>query len=293
MSTSPLPRGVLAPLTTPFDTQGSLDEQGFVAQLEWMVTEGVHGVVVGGSTGEGFALTEDELVRLVDLAVRILNGRLPVLASIITDSTRAAVKRAKSLAGFPLAGIQVAPPHYIFRPSDEGLIGFYAAIAEATKSPLLIYNVIPWTNVSPALASRIIDSVPQVHAIKQSDTNFGVYVDLVRQIGAERVFAAIDGGLMGCYDVGSAGSIAAIASAAPRASVALWNAVQAGNREMAISLHRRLLDVWMSVSAPNLPARVKCAQALQGVPESFPRAPMVPPSEAERAVTAQALASLV
>lgn len=293
MSASQLPRGVLAPVTTPFDAQGNIDERAYIAQLEWMERQGVHGVVVGGSTGEGFTLTDDELARVVELTTDTLKGRLPVLASIISDTTRAAVSKAKLITEFRIQGIQVAPPHYIFRPSDDGIIEFYDAIAKATKFPLVIYNVIPWTNVTPALALRIMEAIPQVQAVKQSDKDFGVYVDLVRQIGAERVFAAIDGGLMGCYDVGAIGSIAAIASAAPRASVALWDAVQEGNRKQAVLLHKQLLDVWMAVSAPNLPAQVKTAQALQGVPVSFPRSPMAASSEAQRAAIAQALSSFI
>lgn len=293
MSASQLPRGVLAPVATPFDAQGNIDERAYIAQLEWMEQQGVHGVVVGGSTGEGYTLSEAELGRLVELATHTLKGRLPVLASIIADSTWAAVSRAKLVTEFPIHGIQVAPPHYIFRPSDDGIIAFYDAVAKATKLPLVIYNVIPWTNVTPALALRMMEAVPQVQAVKQSDKDFGVYVDLVRTIGAERVFAAIDGGLMSCYDVGAIGSIAAIASAAPKASVALWNAVQAGDREQATLLHKQLLDVWMAVSAPNLPAQVKTAQSLQGVPVSFPRSPMAASSEAQQAAIAQALSPFI
>jgi 4-hydroxy-tetrahydrodipicolinate synthase len=289
MSALRLPRGVLAPVTTSFDAQGNIDEGAYIAQLEWMERQGVHGIVVGGSTGEGYTLSEDELARLVRLTTETLNGRLPVLASIIADSTRAAVDRVRVVAGFPIAGIQVAPPHYIFRPSDDGIVAFYDAISQATKLPLVIYNVIPWTNVTPALAARIMGAVPQVQAVKQSDKDFGTYVDLVRQVGAERVFAAIDGGLMSCYDMGAIGSIAAISSAAPRASVALWNAVQTGDRAEALLLHRRLLDVWMAVSAPNLPAQVKTAQTLQGVPVNFPRAPMMASTQTQQAAIARAL----
>lgn len=293
MSALQLPRGVLVPVTTPFDIEGNIDEGAYIEQLQWIEREGAHGVVVGGSTGEGYTLTEDELVRLMQLTTDTLKGRLPVLASIIADSTRAAVSRASLVARFPIHGIQVAPPHYIFRPSDDGIVSFYAAIAKATRLPLVIYNVIPWTNVTPALAVQIMDSVPQVQAVKQSDKDFGVYVDLVRRTGAERVFAAIDGGLMSCYEVGAIGSIAAIASAAPKASVALWDAVQRGDREKAAVLHRRLLDVWIAVSAPNLPAQVKTAQMLQGLRGSYPRAPMAASDEAQRAAIAKALSSLI
>ena len=284
--------GVIVPLTTPFDAAGAIDEGGFVAQTEWMLSQGVHGVVVGGSTGEGFALEEGELVRLVELAIATIGDRAPVLASIIADSTRAAVRRAELLRRFPLSALQVAPPHYIFTPSPAGLVEFYRAVGAASPAPIIIYNVVPWAQVDAALAGKIVGAADRVIAVKQSDRDFGAYAALVRSIGSERVFAAIDGGLMSCYELGAAGSIAALASAAPRASVALWDAVKAGRRDAARALHDRLLDLWAALSAPNLPARVKAAQAVQGLAITYPRSPMAAAGEAETAAIARALAGL-
>lgn len=292
MTNAVLLKGVIVPVTTPFTVTEDIDEKAFVAQLQWLVAQGVQGIVVGGSTGEGYALTDDEFVRLVDLAIEVVGSSLPVLAGVTADSTRAAVHRAKLLAGRRLAALQVAPPHYIFAPSETGMIGFYTSLAEATAFPLLIYNVIPWATVSPRQAEEIMRAVPRVVAIKQSGTDFGVYADLVRTVGADRVFAAIDAALMSCYELGAMGSIAAIATATPRASVRLWHAVAAGQREEAMALHRKLLEVWVALAGPNLPAKVKAAQELQGVPASHPRAPMAPASSAERERIAKALAGL-
>jgi 4-hydroxy-tetrahydrodipicolinate synthase len=292
MTNAVLLKGVIVPVTTPFTVTEEIDEKAFVAQLEWLVAQGVQGIVVGGSTGEGYALTDDEFVRLVDLAIEVAGSTLPVLAGVTADSTRAAVRRAKLLAGRRLAALQVAPPHYIFAPSETGMIGFYTSLAEATAFPILIYNVIPWATVSPRQAGEIMRAVPRVVAIKQSGTDFCVYADLVRTVGADRVFAAIDAALMSCYELGAMGSIAAIATATPRASVRLWHAVAAGQREEAMALHRKLLEVWVALAGPNLPAKVKAAQELQGVPASHPRAPMAPASSAERERIAKALAGL-
>lgn len=284
--------GVIIPLTTPFSANGDIDETAFVGQLDWMAASGVDGVVVGGSTGEGFALNEGELVRLVELAMDRLGGRLPVLASIIADSTRAAVHRASLLRRFDLAALQVAPPHYIFTPPPAGLTDFYATVALEAHVPVVIYNVVSWANVSPRLAATIMETHPRVIAIKQSDKDFGTYAELVSRLGAERVFAAIDGALMSCYELGAAGSIAAIASAAPKASVALWQAVRDGRRSDALALHEGLLGLWSALAAPNLPARVKAAHAAQGQPASQPRSPMLPASEEEAAAIAAATAAL-
>jgi dihydrodipicolinate synthase/N-acetylneuraminate lyase len=211
MTNAALLKGVIVPATTPFTATEEIDEKAFTAQLEWLVAQGVLGIVVGGSTGEGYALTDDEFVRLVDLAIEVAGPTLPVLAGIIADSTQAAVRRSRLVVGRRLAALQVAPPHYIFAPSEEGMIGFYRSLAEATPFPLLIYNVIPWATVSPRQAGEIMRAVPGVVAIKQSGTDFSTYADLVRTVGAHRVFAAIDAALISCYELGASGSIAAIA----------------------------------------------------------------------------------
>lgn len=266
--------GVIVPLTTPFAADETVDYRAFSQQIEWMLAEGVDGVVVGGSTGEGFALEEDEVFALSRRALDVVAGRVPVMTSIMADSTRTATRRAMQLAELPLAGLQVAPPHYIFSPDDEGMVAFYRQISGATALPIVIYNVISWANVRPELAVRIMDSVPQVRAVKQSDKDLGAFADLILAVGGERVFGAIDGSLMSCYDLGAAGSIAAIASAAPGANVALWEAVRGNRREHASDLNRELCNLWRSLAAPNLPARVKAAQTLQGVSAGLPRSPM-------------------
>lgn len=277
--------GVIVPLTTPFAADESVDYGAFSRQIEWMLAEGVDGVVVGGSTGEGFALDEEEVFALSRCALDVVAGRVPVMTSIMADSTRAAARRARQLAELPLAGLQVAPPHYIFAPGDDGLVEFYRRVSDAGERPIVIYNVISWANVQPALAARIMDSVPQVRAVKQSDKDLGAFADLILAVGGERVFGAIDGSLMSCYDLGAAGSIAAIASATPGANVALWQAVRGGRRDLAAELNRELCHLWRSLAAPNLPARVKAAQTLQGVGAGLPRSPMaLPPADVATAL---------
>lgn len=285
-------KGVIVPLTTPFDAAGEIDRNAFRRQIEWMLAEGVDGFVVGGSTGEGFALEEREVIDLTELALDTVKGRVPVMTSIMADSTRAAVKHARLLAELPIAGLQVAPPHYIFAPDDDGLVSFYAEIGAATPLPIVIYNVISWVNVRPQTAARIIGKVPTVQAVKQSDKDLGTFADLVLAIGPERVFGAIDGSLMSCYDLKIAGSIAAIASAAPGASVALWRAVQGGDREKALRLNAALGRLWQHLAANNLPARVKAAQTAQGIAAGAARAPMSPVGTEDEAQIRKALQRL-
>ena len=285
-------RGVIVPLATPFDRTGEIDEAAFRREVSFMIERGVDGVVVGGSTGEGYALTDAEFADLVEVAVDAAAGRVPVVASVIADSTRAAVSRATAAAAHPIAALQVAPPHYIFAPDAAGQVEFYRAIGDAVPLPVIVYNVIPWANVTAETAIAIMRAAPSVVAIKQSDRDFGAYAALVEAVGADRVFAAIDAGLLSCYELGAAGSIAAIAPAAPEANVRLWQAVRQRDRLRCHAIHRGLLALWATLAAPNLPARVKAALTVQGVAAGFPRSPMAPATAAETAAIADALADL-
>ncbi|HVZ00824.1 MAG TPA: dihydrodipicolinate synthase family protein [Dongiaceae bacterium] len=285
-------QGIIPPLTTPFDAQGELDEDAIAAQVRWMIEQGVHGLVVGGSTGEGYTLTVDELARIAQSTIEAAEGRVPVVASIIADSTREVTRRVRRLAPLPLAALQITPPHYIFEPEPEGLVEFYARAADESPFPLIIYNVIPWTPVSPALARRLVEEVPEIVAIKQSKTDLGLYAEMVRTLGADRVFAALDEMLRECYEAGAAGSIAAIGTAAPSASLALWEAVRSGSKNEAARLQADLGALWQTLVGPNMPARVKVAQQMQGIQTGHPRSPMHAPDQATRDRIANALASI-
>jgi 4-hydroxy-tetrahydrodipicolinate synthase len=137
-----------------------------------------------------------------------------------------------------------------------------------------------------------MQEVPQVIAVKQSDRDMDVFADLTRSVGPQRVFGALDGSLKSCYDFGIAGSIAAIACAVPNESVRLWRAVRDGRTAEAFALQLRLSDFWAALTGPNLPARVKAAQRLQGLKTSWPRAPMEAAAPGDVAALSRALQGL-
>ena len=112
MSTNEL-AGVIVPTTTPFDTRGDINFSAIGEQIDWLVECGVHGIAVGGSTGEGHSLASDEYAQLIETAVSSTNGRFPVIAGIITDSTRESVRRGQLIKDMGVAALQVTPVHYL------------------------------------------------------------------------------------------------------------------------------------------------------------------------------------
>lgn len=270
--------GILPPLVTPFSADEEIDEAALRADVQYMI-EGahVHGVVVGGSTGEGHTLTTDELRRVVGTASDEAAGRVPVLAGIIVDSTRQAIERARALADLPLAALQITPVHYLFRPNDEMMVRHFAAVADAVRAPVIIYNVVPWSYCSPQLLAQIITGVDGVVGVKQSAGDLKLLADLLLLLdGRGLVFSAVDALLYPSFTLGVHGAIAALLTAAPTLCVQLWDAVRAQDHVTALAVHNKLLTLWNVLAGDNLPANVKTAMNLQGRVGGSARAPMHP-----------------
>jgi 4-hydroxy-tetrahydrodipicolinate synthase len=285
--------GIIPPTTTPFDADGEIDFAAARAQVRFMVEQGAHGLAAGGSTGEGHTLERDEFRRLIAEVAEEAAGRLPVIAGIITDSTRDAVKRGKDVADLGVAALQVTPVHYLFRPTDDAMLEHFRVLTEETGKPVIIYNVVPWTYLSPALLCRIMAEVPGVIGVKQSAGDLKLVADLMLMKRPEDlILTAVDALLYPSFALGCEGAVAAILAAVPRACVQLWDAVEAADHAAALDLHRRILPLWNAMVGDNLPACTKYAQTLQGCSAGLPRAPMPAPTAAQKAAIRQALAGL-
>lgn len=286
--------GVIPPTTTPFRADGTIVYGAMRNQIDWLLDAGASGVAVGGSTGEGHTLNQIEFERLLGVVNDVLGDRVPLVAGIIVNSTREAIRRGEAAAARGAAALQVTPPHYLFRPDDTAMVEHFRAIAEATETPVIIYNVVPWTYLSPELLCRIFEEVPGVVGVKQSAGDLKLFADLMETAPSDRmIYSAVDALMYPSYMLGAHGSIAAILTAAPHASVALWKAVKAGDHQEAKSLHSKLLALWNAMAHDNLPACVKFAQRHQGINSGQARAPMPAPNGVQRRAIIAALEPLI
>jgi 4-hydroxy-tetrahydrodipicolinate synthase len=215
-----------------------------------------------------------------------------VIAGIIVDSTRDAIRRGKLVRDMDVAALQVTPVHYLFKPDEEAMVSHFRRMADETGMPIIIYNVVPWSYLSPALLSRIMSEVPLVVGVKQSAGDLKLFADLMMMAPDKLIYSAVDALMYPSYTLGAHGSIAAILAAAPHASVSLWDAVKSGDHPRALDLHKKLLTLWNAIVADNLPACTRFAQSLQGLPSTSSRAPMPEASSAQRAAITRALEGL-
>jgi 4-hydroxy-tetrahydrodipicolinate synthase len=285
--------GIIPPMVTPFRPDGSIDEAALRADTRYLIeTAGAHGLAVCGSTGEGHTLSSEETRLITAVVLDEAAGRVPVITGIIANSTAAVIERGNAVRDLRVAALQVTPVHYLFRPDDDAMKKHFAEIAEATELPVMIYNVIPWTYLSPQLLTRIIDEVPAVIGVKQSAGDMKLLADLLIMAGDRaRIMTAVDALLYPSFALGAVGSIAAILTAAPTLCVELWNAVHAGDHTKGRELHEKLLPIWNAIFADNLPANTRYCMELQGRDGGVPRPPMPPTSEQQKGPIREALAA--
>jgi 4-hydroxy-tetrahydrodipicolinate synthase len=286
--------GVIPALPTPFDADGEIDEAAFRGVVRFMLAKGVHGVCVGGSTGEGQTLEREELRRLTAAAIEEVRGRVPVVAGIIANSTREVLARVRAVADLGVEAVQVTPTFYTSNADEESMFGHFKEIWETGGIPIVLYNVIRWNLLTSRFALRILNEIPGVVGIKQSAGDMHRVAELILQVPPGKVIlAAIDDLLYACFVLGVHGTLAASPAAVPGVVVALWNAVQAGDHATAFEIHKLLLEYWSLVPSGNMAASVKCALELQGCRAGRPRRPMPYPTPAQQAEITPPLRALL
>ncbi len=287
-------RGILPPVTMPFDEEGNLVPSAIKAQIDLMVANGVNGVVAGGSTGEGQTLSTEEFYDAMVATHDAVAGRVPFVAGLIVNSTREAIDRTKMLKNLKVEALQVTPVHYLFKPDADATIEHFRAIYEETGIPILIYNVIPWNYLSVDLMLRIMDEVPGVVGMKQSSGDLKSLSDLVQRVRPNNiVLSGIDALLYSGFSLGADGAISALTSAVPGVTARLFDLVNKGEHKEALKIHWQLNTLWNSLRHDNLPACVKYIQHRQGLPLFHPRAPMERVTDAQKAGIDKALKGLI
>ena len=278
-------------MVTPFRASGDVDPEAISQEVAYLVKEArVHGLAVCGSTGEGHTLTTEDTRLITETTVTAVGGRVPVITGIITDSTQGSVERGQAVADLGVAALQVTPVHYLFRPTDDAMVTHFRTLCDETGLPVMIYNVVPWTYLSPQLLDRILTEVDGVIGVKQSAGDVKLLADLLVSSSEKgRIMTAVDALLYPSFALGAHGAIAAVLTAAPTLSVEVWDAVAAGDHEKAKSVHEKLLAIWNAINQDNLPANVKCAMRLQGREGGLPRPPMPESSGTQEAEIRNAL----
>jgi 4-hydroxy-tetrahydrodipicolinate synthase len=281
-------------LVTPFRRDGSVDEPALQALVNWQIESGIRLLIPCGTTGEASTLTEAEWLRVVEVTVTTTAGRVPVFAGCTHNATHEAVARAQKLSKIAgLTGILTANPYYN-RPGQEGQYQHFKAIAEATKLPVLLYNIPGRTgaNLEPTTVLRLA-ALGNVVGIKESSGNIAQITELLTTIPRDfKVFAGDDGLALPVIALGGAGLISVASNAIPAQMAAMVQAALDNNWATARTVNREFFRLMQAHFLEASPAPIKAVLAMLGHGEDVLRLPMVPVSAAMRKKLETLLAEL-
>jgi dihydrodipicolinate synthase/N-acetylneuraminate lyase len=282
MSKKPGFHGIISPVVTPFTKEETLDEKIFRREVKYLLSTGIHGISPGGSTGEGELLHDDELVRLVEITQEENLKNIPVIAGIIRHSTRDAIRAGQAVKKAGATALMVMPIHYQGGTDANGNYEYYDRISEMVGLPIIIYNAAPQNEIKADLFYKLLD-IENVVGIKQSHSGMPGFMEMVLTCGKKGlVFSALDDMLYTTFDLGAAGSFAAISTLFPEDAVEIWNSVKAGDNARAKALQTKLYSVWNVVKGPGLPRRMKEVLNQIGRPTGIAASPRLAASLAEQ-----------
>ena len=284
-------QGSLVAIVTPMK-DGAVDLRALRELVEWHIAEGTDGIVPCGTTGEGVTLTGQEKLEVVRTVVEAARGRLPVIAGAGSNATHEcidAVKRAKELGAD--AALVVTP--YYNKPTQEGLYRHYMAIWEATRFPIVLYNVPSRTSGDclPETVARLARAGAIV-GIKEATANMDRQVQLVEKVGREAIsyLSGDDFTILPYIACGGNGVISVIANIAPRATKELVAAALRGDFKAALEKQVAMAELNRMMFVETSPGPVKAAVALLGRAGPEIRLPLAPVSEASLAKVKDAMA---
>jgi len=270
-------RGAFVAIVTPF-TDGQLDEQGLVDLIEFHIANGTHGIVPCGTTGESATMSHQEHHRVVELTVKTVNGRVPVLAGSGSNSTSEAIDLTGYAKQAGADGVLMVSPYYN-KPSQEGLYHHYKAVAEAVDIPIILYNVPSRTssNILPQTVARLA-AIDGIVGIKEATGDLNQISEVIRLCpGDFAVLSGDDFTSMPTVLIGGTGVISVTSNVAPKDMAQMMDAALAGDVPRAKQLHYKLFPLMKAMFYDTNPVPAKKSLELMGkIKSGTPRLPLYP-----------------
>ena len=271
-------RGMGVALITPFKEDESIDFDALARLLEYQIQNGTDYLVVLGTTGETPSLTEEEKRQIQRFVVERTRGRIPLVLGIGSNNTRNVVEHLYSddLSGYD-AILSVVP--YYNKPSQEGIYQHYAAIAQASPLPIILYNVPGRTgvNMTAETTLRLARDFNNIIAIKEASGNITQMDDIIKNKPHDfMVISGDDGVTFPLITLGAVGVISVIGNAFPKEFSRMVRLALNGNYNQALTIHHRFTELFSLLFVDGNPAGVKCLLNLMGMIENKLRLPLVP-----------------
>ena len=271
-------RGMGVALITPFKQDESIDYDALARLVEHLLKNQADYLVVCGTTAETPTLTDEERDELTRFVIRRVAGRCPIVLGVGGNNTRAIVGRLEREDFSGVDAILSVTPYYN-KPSQEGLYRHYAAIAQASPVPVVLYNVPGRTgvNMTADTTLRLAHDFPRICAVKEASGNFAQIDDIIKRKPADfQVISGDDGITFPLITLGAVGVISVIGNAFPREFGRMVRLALAGDYDNARLIHHHFTELFQLLFVEGNPAGVKSMLALMGFIENVLRLPLVP-----------------
>ncbi len=262
-----VPKGIIPPIITPFTEEGEINEPVLRQLIDHLLDEGVHGLFPMGTTGEFYAVTDEDYRRVLQITVEQTAGRVPVYAGTNHITTRGTIKMIKIAEESGVNAISVLTPMFISQTQAE-LYQFYAQVAASTDMPIVMYNNLPKTNVTiaPETVARLAE-IPNIVAVKDSTgdmTNTAEYIRLTRNNPNFHVLIGRDTLIYAALCYGASGAIASCANVAPRLTADIYDKYVAGDLEGSLEAQFKLAPLRIATNLATFPQVIKEGLEMEG-----------------------------
>ena len=273
-------------MVTPFNADGSVNYAAGADFADWLLANGSDGLVVEGSTGEAATMDMDEKIKFMQTIVARVNGRAKIVAGAGTNCTASTIDLVKKMEACGVDGVLVVGPYYN-KPTQEGYYQHFAAVAKATKLPIIVYNVPGRTggNIAPETVARLAADFSNIVAIKEAAGNVAQTAELYRVLPEDfSIYSGDDGLILPFLSVGACGLISVLANVNGNILQQLMQAYSEGRVKDAADLNKVMVPLAKAMFIESNPIPIKAAVTkVTGIDAGAPRLPLTPISAAAEA----------
>lgn len=277
---------LLTAMVTPFNADGSINYEAGADFADWLLANASDGLVVEGSTGEAATMDMDEKIKFMQTIVARVNGRAKIVAGAGTNCTASTIDLVKKMEACGVDGVLVVGPYYN-KPTQEGYYQHFAAVAKATKLPIIVYNVPGRTggNIAPETVARLAADFSNIVAIKEAAGNVAQTAELYRVLPEDfSIYSGDDGLILPFLSVGACGLISVLANVNGNILQQLMQAYSEGRVKDAADLNKVMVPLAKAMFIESNPIPIKAAVTkVTGINAGAPRLPLTPISAAAEA----------
>ncbi|MED4388573.1 4-hydroxy-tetrahydrodipicolinate synthase [Priestia megaterium] len=284
---------VATAMVTPFDHKGNIDFEKTTQLINYLISNGSDALVIAGTTGESPTLSTEEKLALFRHSVKVVDGRVPVVAGTGSNNTYASIELTKKAEEIGVDAIMIVAPYYN-KPNQEGLYQHFKTIAESTELPVMLYNI-PGRSVINMSVDTIVRlaELPNVVALKDASGDLDAMTAIIAQTSDDfALYSGDDGLTLPVLAIGGTGIISVASHVIGNEMQEMVKLYESGNPKEAAKIHQRIAPVMKSLFAAPSPTPVKTALQLKGLDVGSVRLPLVPLTEEERQTLVSTLNTL-